>query len=74
MLTGISRYIYRLFLGADGNHSLQKKTKQGDDSDYSLVGSHGFFNDPTKLDGFLTKYPKHSAKVVRVIWWFRPQM
>lgn len=58
------RYIYRLFLGADGNHSLQKKTKPGDDSDYSLVGDRGFFNNPLKLKGFLQRFPKDTAKVV----------
>lgn len=58
------RYIYRLFLGADGNHSLQKKTKPGDDTDYSLVGDHGFFNDPTKLEGFLERISKNSDKPV----------
>lgn len=61
-----SRYIYRLFLGADGNHSLHKKTKPGDDSDYSLVGNRGFFNDTAKLPGVFEVYPKDTASVVRI--------
>ncbi|KAI0703979.1 hypothetical protein C8Q76DRAFT_572048, partial [Earliella scabrosa] len=65
------RYIYRVFFGADGNHSLQKKTKPGDDTDYSLVGNHGFFQDIKKLDNFLEKYPKESAKVVETCSGFK---
>ena len=58
------RYIYRLFLGADGNYSLQKKTKPGDGTDYSLVGDNGFFNNVSKLQDFLKKYPKEHWIVV----------
>ena len=58
------RYIYRLFLGADGNYSLQKKTKPGDDTDYSLVGDDGFFNNVNKLQDFLKKYPKEKWTIV----------
>ena len=61
------RYIYRLFLGADGNYSLQKKTKPGDDTDYSLVGDNGFFNDVGKLKDFIKKYPKEDWKIVRLL-------
>ena len=60
----LSSYIYRAFFGADGNHSLQKKTKPGDDTDYSLVGENGFFQDIKKRDRFIEKYPKDTAKVV----------
>ncbi|KAI0716590.1 hypothetical protein C8Q76DRAFT_616444, partial [Earliella scabrosa] len=65
------RYIYRAFFGADGNHSLQKKTKPGDDTDYSLVGENGFFQDIKKLDGFIEKYPKDTAKVVETCSGFK---
>ena len=57
-------YLYRIFLGADGNHSLQKKTKPGDDTDYSLVGENGFFKDVGLLKDFLKKFPKDTAKTV----------
>ncbi|KAI0702154.1 hypothetical protein C8Q76DRAFT_633263 [Earliella scabrosa] len=45
-------YIYRIFLGADGNHSLQKKSKKDDPTDYSLGRHVGFFNDASKLHGY----------------------
>ena len=58
-------YLYRIFLGADGNHSLQKKTKPGDHTDYSLVGENGFFKDVGLLKDFLKKFPRDTSKVVR---------
>lgn len=60
----LGRYIYQLFLGVDGNYSLQKKTKPGDDTDYSLVGDNGFFNNVNKLQDFLKKYPKEHWVIV----------
>ena len=60
----LHRYIYWLFPGADGNYSLQKKTKPGNDTDYSLVGDNGFFNNVNKLYNFLKKYPKEHWIIV----------
>ncbi|KAI1783516.1 hypothetical protein LXA43DRAFT_903418 [Ganoderma leucocontextum] len=64
-------YIYRLFLGADGNYSLQKKTKPGDDTDYSLIGDNGFFNNVNKLQDFLKKYPKEHWNIVETCSGFK---
>ncbi len=43
------RFVYRIVLSADGNHSLQKKTKKDDSDDISLGVGHGFFVDPTTM-------------------------
>lgn len=49
------RYIYRIFMGADGNHSLHKKSKRDDKSDYSLSAGHAFFADCAKMASFAKK-------------------
>ncbi|KAI0706683.1 hypothetical protein C8Q76DRAFT_629932 [Earliella scabrosa] len=56
------RYIYRLCLGADGNHSLQKKTKRDDQSDFSLARGRAFFTNRRLID-YIKRYPKDTAKV-----------
>ena len=47
----------------DGNHSLQKKIKPGDATDYSLVGNNAFFNDLGKLPNFHKIFPKDAQPV-----------
>ncbi|KAH9858371.1 hypothetical protein C2E23DRAFT_718713 [Lenzites betulinus] len=37
------RYIHRIILSADGNYSLQKKTKPGDEQDIALTMGEAFF-------------------------------
>ncbi len=43
------RFLYRIVLSADGNHSLQKKTKKDDSNDISLSKGHSFFVDPATM-------------------------
>ncbi|KAI0352177.1 hypothetical protein OH77DRAFT_1460988 [Trametes cingulata] len=49
------RYIYRLILCADGNYSLQKKTKPDDAADVALSDGQGFFIPHSKMYDELTK-------------------
>ena len=57
------RYIYRIFMGADGNHSLHKKTKRDDKSDYSLSAGRAFFADCDKMAYFARKTSKDRTVV-----------
>ncbi|EJF55278.1 hypothetical protein DICSQDRAFT_74779, partial [Dichomitus squalens LYAD-421 SS1] len=51
-------YIYRIFMGADGNHSLHKKSKRDDKTDYSLAGGRAFFADAERMAAFAKKTSK----------------
>ncbi|TBU21409.1 hypothetical protein BD311DRAFT_743616 [Dichomitus squalens] len=57
------QYIYRIFMGADGNHSLHKKSKRDDKTDYSLAGSRAFFADAEKMAAFAKKTSKDRTVV-----------
>ncbi|EIW63087.1 uncharacterized protein TRAVEDRAFT_83518, partial [Trametes versicolor FP-101664 SS1] len=49
------RYLYRIIFCADGNYSLQKKTKQGDPNDIALSTGQGFFIPHSKMYADLDK-------------------
>ncbi|OCH85162.1 hypothetical protein OBBRIDRAFT_740373 [Obba rivulosa] len=54
-------YIHRIFLGGDGNHSLQKKAKHDDPDDISLAPGKVFFIDHTKMAKYLAEASKDEA-------------
>ena len=50
-------------MGADGNHSLHKKSKRDDKSDYSLSAGRAFFADCEKMAAFAKKTSKDRTVV-----------
>ena len=62
-----SSYIYRIFMGADGNHSLHKKSKRDDKTDYSLAGGRAFFADAEKMSEFAKKTSKDRTVVSSIL-------
>lgn len=57
------RYIYHIFMGVDGNHSLHKKMKCDNKLDYSLLAGHAFFADCDKMASFTQKTSKDHTVV-----------
>ncbi len=51
----VSRYIYRIVIGCDGNHSLHKKAKREDPNDVSLAASQGYFVNHKDMATYLEK-------------------
>ncbi|KAI0652689.1 hypothetical protein C8Q79DRAFT_997656 [Trametes meyenii] len=49
------KYLYRLILCADGNYSLQKKTKKDDSADAALSTGQGFFMPHAEMFEYLNK-------------------
>ncbi|KAL1942577.1 hypothetical protein VTO73DRAFT_6179 [Trametes versicolor] len=59
------RYLYRIVLGGDGNHSLNKKSKKIDPNDTSLGVGSGFFVSPEIVRPVVAKsYEDDETKVV----------
>lgn len=60
------RYIYRIVLGGDGNHSLNKKAKKlSDPNDVSLAAGKGFFVTPELMHKIVSKcYDGDATKLV----------
>ncbi|KAI0359016.1 hypothetical protein OH77DRAFT_1502180 [Trametes cingulata] len=57
------KYIYRIVLCADGNYSLQKKTKPDDEADKALSTGQGFFVPPSVMHESLSqKYQNKGGK------------
>lgn len=57
------RYIYRILIGCDGNHSLHKKTKREDPNDVSLAVDQGYFVSHQKMSVYLEKSYEHEDTV-----------
>ncbi len=51
----MARYLYRIIFCADGNYSLQKKTKHGDPNNIALSTGQGFFIAHSKMYADLDK-------------------
>lgn len=49
------RYLYRIVLSVDGNHSLHKKTKPGDTNDIALSHKQGFFVPDEEVAPYMEK-------------------
>lgn len=67
-LPNLSSYLYRICIGADGNHTLHKKSKRDDKTDYSLSDGRAFFAESSKMAAFAKAKGKEGRTVVRLLF------